>query len=835
MPGDLLVLVISGRDNLPGLPNGWTNIGTSNNGANIYNRTCYKFATASESAVIIADSGVYTAGRMFLFANVDATNPINAFSTNTSGGTSFSATGVTTTADGCMVVHAVTFQDGGTAADTDNYSSPPSNANLSGLREISDNYFYGGSAGVNGGIYLVTGLKATAGTTGNTTSTADSASNYSAVVTFALTPATTGLRPIYVGKSTEARGTGNISVLVPTGCEAGDLLVLALSGRSAVPALPDGWTNIATHNHTDKTFNRTCYKIAASSEGAATVIDSGVYTAGVMLLFKDSDTTNPINASGTSVDDGTTFVAAGVTTTVDKCLVVHVTSFTDSATVNDTSNYGTPSNANLVGLTERNDSISYGSSAGVEAGIHVVTGTKVAAGATGNTSATADISNNYSATVTFAISPPIESEELHEGGSSASVIVPVQGGGSTVRQGVASVTVIATGHGSGVKITAGSSDSQAIISTQAVGAKTGQGSSSASVFVSTYGSGAIARQGDSSSTTTIAGQGYGVKTTGGARDSPIAILVQGGGEKTLKGSSDVTVLLCVNGSGIKITNGFSNTPNIVSVDGLGIKIGFGSSDSIVAICADGNGVVIGGGVGGSEVLVATSSEGDGEKLVTGANEVIVPTSPDGSGTKVSMVSSESIIDISSDANGIKKSGGGEEASVATSVQSGGTKSISFGENSEIVVYIRGDGYRLYSGGSEIFVDISSDGRGFAIRHGGMEPIIFVTPTVDGYGILKTGSSDSIAVTNPCGFGSKSTVGSSDSTVVIGSFGSDYAPVIMIAVFSPNARLTATFNLISAMDAAFNWTADHTAFFRSRQELSAVFVPTIVIGENYGRS
>ena len=183
--GDLLVLVTSGRSAFPNAPSGWTTIGMASNAGRISNRTCYKIATASESTVAVADSGSYTTALMLLFKGNDTTNPINISTTNTGGGTNFSATGVTTTKDNCMIVHCTTFQDAGTASDGSNYSAPPSNANLSSVTERHD-YYYRSGTNINGGIYVVTGLKAIAGATGDTTSTADAPLNYSAVVTFAI-------------------------------------------------------------------------------------------------------------------------------------------------------------------------------------------------------------------------------------------------------------------------------------------------------------------------------------------------------------------------------------------------------------------------------------------------------------------------------------------------------------------------------------------------------------------------------------------------------------------------------------------------------------------------
>lgn len=630
--GDLLVLVISGRNNSPALPDGWTNIGTTNNGTNIYNRTCYKFAAASESTLTVADSGTYTAAQMFLFVNVDPVNPINVVGTNTDSGTSFVASGVTTTVDNCLIVHATTFQDAGAAADTSNYGTP-SNANLTQLTERADNYAYT-SAGLDGGVCLVTGFKAVAGATGNTSSTADSANNYSAVVTFALTPATDNLRPEYITKGAQAGGVGNISVAVPTGYVADDLLVLVLSGRSAVPDAPAGWTNIDSHYNSTYTFVRACYKFATASESAVTVTDSGVYTTGVMLLFKGADKASPINVYTKSTDTGTTFVAGGVTTTAAKCMVVHSTSFTDATSAADTTNFSSESNANLAGLRERNDSTLYASS-GVEAGIYVLTGTKIAAGATGNTSATADSANNYAATVTFAIQPPYVMP-YGERGSSQEIIISAEGGGEVVEsaivEGGAEVTVTISSDGAGTKIGLGSSDSTITVSSEESGIKFGLGFSEQDIIISSEGSGTKVGTGSSDSTIIISTEGSGTRIVLGGSDATILFTPQGNGKKIAFSGSDVTVTISSDGSGIRVMSGGSEVSIVVSSDGSGSKISFSGSETEIIVSTEGSGF---GSLktGGNQATIIITTQGNGSKITWGSGEQVVIIDVDGRGRK----------------------------------------------------------------------------------------------------------------------------------------------------------------------------------------------------------
>jgi hypothetical protein len=124
---------------------------------------------------------------MFAFRGVNSSAPVNASAKNNDSGTTFSATGLTTNVDNCMIVVAVGFNDyGSEPPDTSNFSSW-ANANLESISEGFDSLQSNSS--YNSGIACAFGVKATAGATGATTATADDSTNYSAAITFALTPA----------------------------------------------------------------------------------------------------------------------------------------------------------------------------------------------------------------------------------------------------------------------------------------------------------------------------------------------------------------------------------------------------------------------------------------------------------------------------------------------------------------------------------------------------------------------------------------------------------------------------------------------------------------------
>jgi hypothetical protein len=175
---DILILLLQGYTGVPALPDGWTNINTSSS-TNTHLRVCYKVAGASESSVTVADSGDSTRGLMLSFYGADTSSPIGNSAASTDSGTTFAATGITSTTDGSMIVTAVGFRDAD-AADTSNYSSW-ANASLASITEGHDQ---GDATGTGGGIAFAYGIDTTAGTVNGTTATADSSANYSAIVMF---------------------------------------------------------------------------------------------------------------------------------------------------------------------------------------------------------------------------------------------------------------------------------------------------------------------------------------------------------------------------------------------------------------------------------------------------------------------------------------------------------------------------------------------------------------------------------------------------------------------------------------------------------------------------
>lgn len=185
--GDFCLLVVESANQAVSTPTDWTQAPSSPQGqgtgalANAVRVTVfYKTAGASEGNVTVADSGDHTTAIWLTFSNVDTSDPFDASSGGTIvAGTSWSLVGLTTTVANCLIVHCVaTDRDLTSTTNLDSYS----NADLANITEIHDQSH---ALSTGGGIIVVTGEKASAGTVGNTSATS-AASEEGACVTLAL-------------------------------------------------------------------------------------------------------------------------------------------------------------------------------------------------------------------------------------------------------------------------------------------------------------------------------------------------------------------------------------------------------------------------------------------------------------------------------------------------------------------------------------------------------------------------------------------------------------------------------------------------------------------------
>lgn len=193
--GDIGLLLLETNETDTVSVSGWTELASSpqSNVPNVHKLSVFwKEAAGSDANVSIPDPGNHGIAQILVFSGVDTTAPVNV-TVGTSPGvsrTSVTCTGVTTTADGCGVVHIVgTGRDANTTAHFDGWA----NANLASITEISD-VTTGTASG--GGFGAAWGIKTTAGATGDCTVTQAISSIYTAI-TVALEPAGGGASAVY--------------------------------------------------------------------------------------------------------------------------------------------------------------------------------------------------------------------------------------------------------------------------------------------------------------------------------------------------------------------------------------------------------------------------------------------------------------------------------------------------------------------------------------------------------------------------------------------------------------------------------------------------------------
>ena len=187
---DLLILVVESANQAIATPSGWTQVtnspqftGTAAAAGGVRLAVFYKIAGASEGSVTVADTGDHTVAQIFAWRGVDTTTPIpqSAGAVDASATASLSCPAVTTTRNNCVIVNAIALDKD--LNDTDTLSAH-ANASLTTLTEHHDQTV---ASGVGGGIAVLSGVKATAGASGNTTATGDTSTTH-AYLTFAIQP-----------------------------------------------------------------------------------------------------------------------------------------------------------------------------------------------------------------------------------------------------------------------------------------------------------------------------------------------------------------------------------------------------------------------------------------------------------------------------------------------------------------------------------------------------------------------------------------------------------------------------------------------------------------------
>lgn len=146
----------------------------------------------------------------------------------------------------------------------------------------------------------------------------------------------------------EGSDVTSITVAVPPGYAAGDLLIAAVAtdgNTTSSLSPPSGWNQIVLATEADeKVTLGVWWKLASASESSYNFTWSGGERAyGWVMRFSGHDPSNPIHATATNEGENDTPVAPAVTTTVDDALVLRIGGF-DSADI-------TAGDPGLPGLT----------------------------------------------------------------------------------------------------------------------------------------------------------------------------------------------------------------------------------------------------------------------------------------------------------------------------------------------------------------------------------------------------------------------------------------------------------------------------------------------------
>lgn len=272
-------------------------------------------ATGQRVAYIAAFRGCPTTGYPF-----DATN-----SGGQAAGATLTAGGVTTTSNDCMIV---VCSHSGADNVTGQRMSALTNANLTSLTERVDQWV---STGGGAGAFMATGVKATAGATGNTTATC-SAVDAQSWITISLRPAASPESVPFAGPRYMGRGTavnqgisGTVTPGLPSGWIENDIFFCAVrySGGSISVS---GWTRVTGFPDTGGDL---FWRRATSTESAPSVVQTGGTNgcvAQVMAMRGCRTSGDPWSDISSIVADATSDAfqnAPAITTSLAHSFVMH--------------------------------------------------------------------------------------------------------------------------------------------------------------------------------------------------------------------------------------------------------------------------------------------------------------------------------------------------------------------------------------------------------------------------------------------------------------------------------------------------------------------------------
>lgn len=175
---DLILLFVESENQAVTTPTGYTIVtsspvstGTAATAGAVRLSVFYKFATGADTTTTVADSGDHTTAIKIAYRGVDTTTPFDATPVSgikTPASTTATFPSITTaTANALVVLASALDLDLASTATT----GAATNANLTTITERHDQTVI---AGDGGGLVIIDGVKATAGSTGTTTATVTS-------------------------------------------------------------------------------------------------------------------------------------------------------------------------------------------------------------------------------------------------------------------------------------------------------------------------------------------------------------------------------------------------------------------------------------------------------------------------------------------------------------------------------------------------------------------------------------------------------------------------------------------------------------------------------------
>lgn len=196
----LLVTESDPADSVPTTPSGWTLIGNSSTGTapgtpatQTRLTVWYKYAVSGESAPTVTSPGNHVFAGIFSFWNVRLSSPYDVTPTTSNTGTSVPTTvsfpSITTTSSENLLVQIVA--SGWDVTTAGFFNADYANSNFDG--DFSWRFGATNSLANGGGFGLYTGVLPTAGASGTSTCTIDSAAQQ-ARMTIALVPEQPGCR-----------------------------------------------------------------------------------------------------------------------------------------------------------------------------------------------------------------------------------------------------------------------------------------------------------------------------------------------------------------------------------------------------------------------------------------------------------------------------------------------------------------------------------------------------------------------------------------------------------------------------------------------------------------